>query len=74
MKYALVTGASRGIGRAVALSLSQMGYAILINYHSNHTAAEETLKLLENQSGTGELLPFDVSGSIFISNGICPID
>ena len=61
MKYALVTGASRGIGRAVALSLSQMGYAILINYHSNHTAAEETLKLLENQGGTGELLPFDVS-------------
>jgi 3-oxoacyl-[acyl-carrier protein] reductase len=61
MKYALVTGASRGIGRAIALSLSEMGYAILINYHANHAAAKETLELIENKGGIGELLPFDVS-------------
>jgi len=61
MKYALVTGASRGIGRAVALALSEMGYIILINYHSNHDAAKETLQLIENKGGKAELLPFDVS-------------
>jgi 3-oxoacyl-[acyl-carrier protein] reductase len=61
MKYALVTGASRGIGRAVALSLSEMGYPILINYNSNQNAAEETLNLIERNGGNGELLPFDVS-------------
>ena len=38
MKYALVTGGSRGIGRAVCLTLSQMGIPVLINYQSNDTA------------------------------------
>jgi 3-oxoacyl-[acyl-carrier protein] reductase len=70
MKYALVTGASRGIGRATALSLSQMGYSILINYHSNHTAAEETLKLIEAQGGNGELLPFDVSNETEVDKAL----
>jgi len=64
MKYALVTGSSRGIGRAIALSLSKMGYTILINYSTNHDAAKETLKLIENESGSGELLPFDVSNNM----------
>ena len=42
MKYALVTGGSRGIGRAVCLKLAEMGYHILINYQSNDTEAEAT--------------------------------
>ena len=70
MKYALVTGASRGIGRAIAVSLSQMGYAVLINYQSNHEAAEETLKLIENQGDCGELLPFDVSDVTAVDNAL----
>ena len=70
MKYALVTGASRGIGRAVALSLSQMGYAILINFNSNRDAAKETLKLIENQGGSGELLPFDVSNDTEVDKAL----
>lgn len=70
MKYALVTGASRGIGRAVALSLTQMGYTILINYSTNHDAAKETLKLIEDQGGSGELLPFDVSNASEVNQAL----
>lgn len=43
MKYALVTGGSRGIGRAVCVKLAQMGYHIIINYVSNATEAQKTL-------------------------------
>lgn len=57
MKYALVTGGSRGIGRAICRKLYAMGYEVLINYLSNEQAAEETLALIE---GHGELLRFDV--------------
>ena len=46
MKYALVTGGSRGIGRAVCVKLAQMGYHIIINYVSNATEAQKTLELV----------------------------
>ena len=58
MKTALVTGGSRGIGRAVCLSLARMGYHVLINYVSNEAAARETLEAI---GGQGELLRFDVA-------------
>ena len=58
MKYALVTGGSRGIGRAIAIKLAQEGYQVIINYASNQAEAEKTLASL---NGQGELLPFDVS-------------
>ena len=61
MTNALVTGGSRGIGRAIALRLSEMGYFILINYHSNKEAAENTLKLIREKGGDGEIIRFDVS-------------
>ena len=61
MKYALVTGGSRGLGRAVCLKLSAMGYPILINYKSNSEAAQETKSLIEEAGGNAELMPFDVS-------------
>lgn len=60
-RYALVTGASRGIGRAIAIELAKDGCAILLNYKSNHAAAEETKRLIEAASGEAELMPFDVS-------------
>ncbi|MBQ2068005.1 MAG: 3-oxoacyl-ACP reductase FabG [Paludibacteraceae bacterium] len=61
MKFALVTGGSRGIGRAVALRLAEQGYNILINYQSNDVAAEETLALIREAGSDGELLKFDVA-------------
>lgn len=61
MNYALVTGASRGIGRAIAIQLAKDGYRVIINYKSNHEAARETLRLITEAGGEAELLPFDVS-------------
>jgi len=60
-RYALVTGASRGIGRAIAIELAKDGCSILLNYKSNHAAAEETKRLIEEAGGEAELMPFDVS-------------
>ena len=61
MEYALVTGGSRGIGRAVALRLAARGYTVVINYKSNEEAARETLQAIEAAGGQAELLPFDVA-------------
>ncbi|MBP1540694.1 MAG: 3-oxoacyl-ACP reductase FabG [Prevotella sp.] len=58
MKYALVTGGSRGIGRAISVRLAKEGYNILVNYTSNEEEARHTLDLVE---GRGELMRFDVS-------------
>ena len=60
-RYALVTGASRGIGRAIAIELAKDGCSILLNYKSNHAAAEEAKRLVEEVGGEAELMPFDVS-------------
>ncbi len=63
MKSALVTGGSRGIGRAVCLELTKMGYAVIINYLSNEEKAKEVKAMIEQQGGTAFLLPFDVADS-----------
>ena len=60
-RYALITGASRGIGRAIAIELAKDGCSILLNYKSNHAAAEEAKRLIEEVGGEAELMPFDVS-------------
>jgi hypothetical protein len=61
MQYALVTGGSRGIGRAVCLKLAEMGYTVLINYNTNTAAAEQTKSLIEAAGGKAELMAFDVA-------------
>ena len=60
-KIAVVTGGSRGIGRAVSVALAEAGAHVLVNYRSNEEAARETLRLIEEAGGTGEILGFDVA-------------
>lgn len=61
MMYALVTGGSRGIGRAVAVRLAGEGIPVIVNYTSNQAKAEETVAVIASAGGTAELLRFDVS-------------
>ncbi len=58
---ALVTGGSRGIGRAICLELAASGHEVVINYHSNRKAAEETLEMVQELGGSGEISNFDVA-------------
>ena len=61
MKYALVTGGSRGLGKAICLEIAKMGIPVIINYQSNETAANEVKSMIEAQGGQAELMRFDVS-------------
>jgi 3-oxoacyl-[acyl-carrier protein] reductase len=61
MKYALVTGGSRGIGRAVCIKLAEMGYNVLINYKSNEEEANNTLAQVREKGVDGEIIQFDVA-------------
>jgi 3-oxoacyl-[acyl-carrier protein] reductase len=59
--WALITGGSRGIGRAICVRLAAMGYNILINYKGNKAAADETAALVQAQGAQAETLIFDVA-------------
>lgn len=59
--YALVTGGSRGIGRAICVKLAQLGYKVIVNYVSNDAEANKTLELIKENGSEGELLKFDVA-------------
>lgn len=60
-RYALVTGGSRGIGRAVCLKLASMGFNVLINYRSNDDEAAKVLEAVRQTGQDGELMKFDVA-------------
>jgi len=59
-KIALVTGAGRGIGRAIAVELAKYGYHVIINYRNNQTEAQKTLDSIIKQGQAAELCMFDV--------------
>jgi len=61
MNCALVTGGSKGIGRAISLKLAEMGFHVLINYSVDETAATDTLNEIIRREGSAELIRFDVS-------------
>lgn len=60
-RVAIVTGGSKGIGRAISVELAKDGYHIIINYKSNDKAAAETLEMIRNNGADGETIKFDVS-------------
>ncbi len=60
-QVALVTGGSRGIGRAIVLALGRLGAHVVVNYRENKQAAEESLHDLVKAGGKGELCAFDVA-------------
>jgi 3-oxoacyl-[acyl-carrier protein] reductase len=60
-KLAIVTGASRGIGRAVCVELARCGYFSIINYRSDQAGAAETLRRVEAEGPGGEIMQFDVA-------------
>ena len=61
MKYALVTGGSRGLGRAICIEIAQMGIPVIVNYQSNENSALEVKAEIEARGGQAELMRFDVS-------------
>jgi 3-oxoacyl-[acyl-carrier protein] reductase len=69
-KIALVTGASRGIGRAVAIELASCGAFVMINYAQNQTAAREVLFEIENSGGKAQIRQFDVSDFLKVQDEV----
>lgn len=71
MKCALITGGSRGIGKAICVQLAKdSDYHILINYNSNKEAALETLKQVESEGNSGEIIQFNVSDSESVNSAL----
>ena len=69
-KVALVTGGSRGIGRATAIKLAEAGATVVISYNSNVDAANETLSAIEAAGGQGVAMQFDVGDSAAVKAAI----
>ncbi|HQL98139.1 MAG TPA: SDR family NAD(P)-dependent oxidoreductase, partial [Smithella sp.] len=69
-KTAIITGASRGIGRATAVQLARAGYFVIINFKTNETAAQETLNMVKSEGGDGTIIPFDVADSEQTGNAV----
>ena len=69
-KAAIITGGSRGIGRAVCVELARDGFYIIINYRSDDQAAAETLRMVRDSGADGETIRFDVSNSEDVKNAI----
>lgn len=72
-KVAIVTGASRGIGRATALELAKAGYYVVINYNASEAAAGETLGQVQAAGGSGEICKFDVADAEAVKQALAKI-
>jgi 3-oxoacyl-[acyl-carrier protein] reductase len=69
-KIAVVTGGSRGIGRATSIALAEAGALVLVNYRSNEEAAKQTLSLIQEAGGQAELVCFDVADPESVDRGL----
>jgi 3-oxoacyl-[acyl-carrier protein] reductase len=72
-KVAIVTGASRGIGRATAVELAKTGYYVVINYNASADAAGETLAQVQAAGGAGEVSKFDVANGEEVKEALAKI-
>ena len=72
-KIAIVTGASRGIGRATAVELARTGYYVVINYNSSEAAAVETLAKVQAAGSAGEIRKFDVANAEEVKEALAKI-
>jgi len=70
MKYALVTGGSRGIGRAICVALAKEGYSVIVNYARNREAAEKTVEMIASEGGMAQLLQFNVASKEEVHNAL----
>src|SRR5690606_2371740 len=69
-KYALVTGGSRGIGRACCVKMAEMGYNVLVNYKGNKAAADEAVALCREKGVDAEAIQFDVADKVEVKKVI----
>jgi len=72
-KIAIVTGASRGIGRATAVELAKTGYYVVINYNASEAAAAETLSQVQAAGSAGEVCKFDVANAEEVKEALAKI-
>jgi len=70
MRYALVTGGSRGIGRAICASLAKDGFYVIINYNTNAAEAESSLAMVREKGSNGEIMQFDVASQEAIEKAL----
>lgn len=68
MAYALVTGGSRGIGKAVCIKLADMGYDVIINYTSNEEEAKNTQETVKEKGVDAIIMKFDVGNTEEVDN------
>ena len=72
-KVAIVTGASRGIGRATAVELARAGFYVVVNYNASDAAAAETLAQVEAAGSAGEIRKFDVADAAAVKEALAAV-